>query len=208
MMNAYCQPDRHPRRARRHPRRVDHSAQTAQDRQRTGSPLDRDPLARQRQQEAGKSTLVLFWSTIVLMLASIASVAVYHCPDATPEDLNHWYGQLTTALQSFGIMLGKLVVLAPASPSPSASFAGCACSLKCTCTTTCPNMSLRAGIATVLPMPVADASGSSVTSSSQERRAPGRDDSPLVLWLERSAWHWPWSPTLACRAHRRPRQCR
>src|SRR5207249_2293334 len=58
--------------------------------------------------------LVLFWATIVLMIGSIVSVAVYHVSGRhAQEDFKEWYAQLTVEhLKSFGIMLGKLVLLA------------------------------------------------------------------------------------------------
>lgn len=57
---------------------------------------------------------ILFWSTVVLMLGSVASIAVYHLSGRhINDDVKDWYGQLTVAhLQSFAIMLGKLVLLA------------------------------------------------------------------------------------------------
>src|SRR5947208_15969699 len=48
--------------------------------------------------EAGKSMrLVLFWCTIVLMVGSIVSVAVYHLSGRhAHDDFKEWYGQLTS----------------------------------------------------------------------------------------------------------------
>jgi small-conductance mechanosensitive channel len=56
---------------------------------------------------------LLFWSTVTLMILSVVSVAVYHFSGRhAHEDFKEWYGQLTSAhLMSFGIMLGKLVLL-------------------------------------------------------------------------------------------------
>jgi small conductance mechanosensitive channel len=65
--------------------------------------------------EAGKGVrAIVFWSTVALMLVSVASMAAYHLSGRhIQEDLRSWYGQLTTAhLQAFGVTLGKLVALA------------------------------------------------------------------------------------------------
>lgn len=65
--------------------------------------------------EAVKSMrTILFWTTIVLMIGSVASIAVYHLSGRhAHDDFKDWYGQLTSAhLKTFGIMVGKLVLLA------------------------------------------------------------------------------------------------
>src|SRR5438309_457007 len=65
--------------------------------------------------EAGKSMrLILFWCTIVLMVGSIVSIAVYHLSGRhAHDDFKDWCAQLTSEhLKSFGLMLGKLVLLA------------------------------------------------------------------------------------------------
>ncbi|MBI2808391.1 MAG: mechanosensitive ion channel family protein [Planctomycetes bacterium] len=57
---------------------------------------------------------MLFWSTVVLMVASVASMAVYHVSGRNARaDFQDWFGQLTGAhLLSLGLALGKLVALA------------------------------------------------------------------------------------------------
>ncbi|MSQ95230.1 MAG: mechanosensitive ion channel family protein [Gemmataceae bacterium] len=57
---------------------------------------------------------MLFWTTIVLMIVSVGSMAVYHVSGRDARgDLSDWYGQLTSAhLMAFGIMVAKLVGLA------------------------------------------------------------------------------------------------
>lgn len=57
---------------------------------------------------------ILFWTTIVLMVASVASMAIYHVSGRDARaDLQDFTGNLTPAhLTAFGIMLGKLVALA------------------------------------------------------------------------------------------------
>lgn len=65
--------------------------------------------------EAIKGTrTMLFWSTVVLMIASIASMAAYHLSGRDARaDFSDWCHQLTGAhLTAFGIMLAKLVGLA------------------------------------------------------------------------------------------------
>jgi small-conductance mechanosensitive channel len=57
---------------------------------------------------------MLFWTTIVLMVVSVISMAAYHISGRhAHDDFTAWYGQLTpTHLMTFGTMLGKLVLLA------------------------------------------------------------------------------------------------
>jgi small conductance mechanosensitive channel len=65
--------------------------------------------------EAGKSLrTILFWCTIVLMIGSVVSLAVYHVSGRhAHDDFKELYGQLTVAhLKTFGLTLGKLVLLA------------------------------------------------------------------------------------------------
>jgi len=66
-------------------------------------------------QEAIKSLRsVLFWATIVLMIGSILSVAIYHVSGRhIQEDLKDWYAQMTSEhLKVFGMIAVKLVALA------------------------------------------------------------------------------------------------
>jgi small-conductance mechanosensitive channel len=57
---------------------------------------------------------ILFWSTVTLMIVSVVSMAAYHLSGRhAHDDFKDWYGQLTSAhLMAFGVMLGKLVLLA------------------------------------------------------------------------------------------------
>jgi moderate conductance mechanosensitive channel len=65
--------------------------------------------------EAGKGMrAVLFWSTVTLMVASIASMAAYHLSGRDLRaDVKESYADLTSAhLLAFGAIVGKLVLLA------------------------------------------------------------------------------------------------
>ncbi len=65
--------------------------------------------------EAGKSMrAVLFWSTVTLMIVSIASMALYHLSGRDLRaDVKESYADLTRAhLLAFGAIVGKLVLLA------------------------------------------------------------------------------------------------
>ncbi len=57
---------------------------------------------------------MLFWTTVALMVVSIASMAMYHLSGRDARaDFQTWTGQLTAnTLVAFGVMLGKLVGLA------------------------------------------------------------------------------------------------
>jgi small-conductance mechanosensitive channel len=57
---------------------------------------------------------ILFWSTVTLMIVSVVSMAAYHLSGRhAHDDFKEWYGQLTSVhLMMFGVMLGKLVLLA------------------------------------------------------------------------------------------------
>jgi len=57
---------------------------------------------------------LLFWTTVVLMVASVLSMAVYHVSGRDARaDFQAWSGQLSgPTLMGFGVMLGKLVALA------------------------------------------------------------------------------------------------
>jgi small-conductance mechanosensitive channel len=57
---------------------------------------------------------ILFWSTVTLMIVSVVSMAAYHLSGRhAHDDFKEWYGQLTSVhLIVFGVMLGKLVLLA------------------------------------------------------------------------------------------------
>lgn len=57
---------------------------------------------------------ILFWSTVTLMIVSVVSMAAYHFSGRhAHDDFKDWCGQLTSAhLMAFGVMLGKLVLLA------------------------------------------------------------------------------------------------
>jgi small-conductance mechanosensitive channel len=64
--------------------------------------------------EAVKGTrALLFWTTVVLMLVSVGSMAAYHISGRDVRaDLTDWFGHLSAAsLTSFGIVLGKIVLL-------------------------------------------------------------------------------------------------
>ncbi len=56
---------------------------------------------------------LLFWKTIVLMIVSVGSMAIYHMSGRDARaDFAQWIGQLTGAnLTDFGIMLAKLIGL-------------------------------------------------------------------------------------------------
>jgi hypothetical protein len=55
---------------------------------------------------------MLFWTTVVLMIVSVGSMAAYHVSGRDARaDFSEWMGQLTTTnLLSFGIVLGKIAL--------------------------------------------------------------------------------------------------
>lgn len=57
---------------------------------------------------------MLFWTTVVLMVVSVASMAVYHLSGRDARgDVQEFTGQLTLLhLTNFGIMLGKIIAVA------------------------------------------------------------------------------------------------